>query len=81
MKLKKELIDNINKIHTTELGVERIRRNLDLKTDNVVEYCIELIKKENNKVKKNGKNYYITYKDIELTINASSFTVITAHRK
>lgn len=27
---KKVLLDNIDKIHTTELGVERIKRNLKL---------------------------------------------------
>ena len=28
MEDKKILLDNINKIHTTELGVDRIKRNL-----------------------------------------------------
>jgi len=36
------LIDNIDKIHTTELGIERIKRNLHLDTDNIVEYCKNL---------------------------------------
>ena len=34
----KELINNIDKIHTTELGVERISKNLNISED-VVEYC------------------------------------------
>ena len=33
------LIDNIDKIHTTEMGVDRIRRNLKLENVDVVEYC------------------------------------------
>lgn len=37
---RKELIDNVNKIHTTEMGVERIKKNLKLNTKcDVVEYC------------------------------------------
>ena len=28
--MKNELIENIDKVHTTEMGVDRIRRNLGL---------------------------------------------------
>ena len=31
-----ELLKNLDKLHTTELGVERIKRNLFLDTDDVV---------------------------------------------
>ncbi|MDE6092609.1 MAG: DUF3781 domain-containing protein, partial [Ruminococcus sp.] len=34
-----DLIKNIDKLHTTELGIERIRNTLSIKTDDVVEYC------------------------------------------
>ena len=44
--MKKGLLSNISKIHTTELGIERIKKNLDIDVENVVEYCINLIKKE-----------------------------------
>jgi hypothetical protein len=33
-----ELYKNIDKIHTTELGVLRIKRNLELKTNDVVKW-------------------------------------------
>lgn len=39
MEDKKILLDNINKIHTTELGVDRIKRNLKIDIVDVVEYC------------------------------------------
>lgn len=42
-----ELLKNLDKLHTTELGVERIKRNLFLDTDDVVVWCkakIELVK-------------------------------------
>lgn len=80
MDLKKELLENINKIQTTELGIKRIKRNLSLKTDNVVEYCLNILKNENYEIEKKGKNFYVKYEDITFTINASSFTIITAHR-
>ena len=41
------LIDNIDKIHTTEMGVDRIRRNLKLENVDVVEYCKDKIMDEN----------------------------------
>lgn len=81
MELKNELIKNISKIHTTKLGIERIKNNLNIKTDNVVEYCTKIIQKKNSNVVKKGKNYYVTYDNIEITINSSSFTIITAHIK
>lgn len=81
MDLKKELLSNIDKIHTTELGVKRIRRNLSLETHDVVEYCTDILKNEDYDIDKKGKNFYVKYEDITFTINASSFTIITAHRK
>lgn len=34
-----ELLENLEKLHTTELGVVRIKRNLGLETDDVVAWC------------------------------------------
>ncbi|MCC9261702.1 MAG: DUF3781 domain-containing protein [Methanobrevibacter woesei] len=79
--MKKGLLSNISKIHTTELGIERIKKNLDIDVENVVEYCINLIKKENSQIKCKGKNYYVQIDNIELTINKTSYTIITAHKK
>lgn len=31
-----ELLQNLEKLHTTELGVVRIKQNLGLKTDDVI---------------------------------------------
>ena len=33
------LLSNIDKIHTTEMGIDRIKKNLKLNTDDVVEFC------------------------------------------
>jgi len=52
--MKNELIKNINKIHTTELGKERIKKNLKIENE-PVEYCKEIIKKENSKITLKGK--------------------------
>ena len=55
MEDKKILLDNINKIHTTELGVDRIKRNLKIDIVDVVEYC-EI---ENVKITINSYSYTI----------------------
>ncbi|MBQ8017549.1 MAG: DUF3781 domain-containing protein [Methanobrevibacter sp.] len=76
---KKVLIENIDKIHTTEMGVGRIRKNLGI-SDEAVSYCISKFKKEESSVVKEGKNYYVEVDDCRITINSSSFTIITAHK-
>jgi hypothetical protein len=75
-----ELIKNINKIHTTELGEIRIIKNLELETNDVVEWCKNEIKIF-DKIMKKGKNWYIHKGNIIITINANSYTIITAHKK
>lgn len=77
---KEVLLENAEKIHTTEMGVGRISRNLGIEGD-VVEYCISKLKKEDSAVSKNGKNYYVEVDGEIITINSSSFTIITAHKK
>ena len=73
------LIQNIDKIHTTKLGVERIKRNLNLHTDNVVNWCKQQIEQANEIIRK-GKNWYIYTDNSVITINAHSYTIITAHK-
>lgn len=75
------LTNNIDKIHTTKLGIERIKRNLKLNTNNIVEYCKEKIIDKNTKITKKGKNYYCEIDNIVITINSYSYTIITAHIK
>jgi hypothetical protein len=77
---KKILLENIDKIHTTEMGINRIQSNLEIRSE-PVSYCISKLKKENSKVTKKGKNYYIDVDDCIITVNSNSFTIITAHKK
>ncbi len=76
---KAKLLKNVDKIHTTERGVGRIQKNLEI-TDEPVNYCISKLKKEDSTVDKQGKNYYVEVDDCIITINSSSFTIITAHK-
>lgn len=78
---EKELFQHIEEIHTTELGVERIKKNLNLDTDDVVRVCKELVLNQDAQIERKGKNWYVTVKDIVITINAYSYTIITAHLK
>lgn len=47
MNADNELLINLDKLHTTELGVERIKRNLSLDTDDVVDWCKTKINSDN----------------------------------
>lgn len=78
---KEIIIKNIDKIHTTTLGIARIRKNLELKDDDVVQYIKEILLNENTFIYKQGKNYYCINNNIIITINSYSFTIITAKKK
>jgi hypothetical protein len=74
-----ELKTNLDKIHTTEMGIIRIKKNLDLKTNDAVKWCKMKIKNTNDIIRK-GKNWYVNTGDAIITINAHSYTIITAHK-
>ena len=78
--LKEVVLKNIDKIHTTEMGIDRIKKNLGI-DEEPVSYCILKLETEESIVTKNGKNYYVETDDCIITINSSSFTIITAHKK
>ena len=74
------LIENINKFHTTQLGKERIKRNLSLETDDVVSWCRKYILDERAVIERIGKNWYVQIEGCKITVNAHSYTIITAHK-
>ncbi len=76
---KEILLSNIDKIHTTKMGIERIKKNLKLDTLDVVEYCKNKILDKNCKITKLGKNWYCEIDNIKITVNSYSYTIITAH--
>ena len=78
--MENDLLKNIENIHTTELGILRIKRNLELETKDVVNWCKMRIKQADN-IYKTGKNWYVSSENSIITINAYSYTIITAHKK
>ncbi len=75
------LIENIDRIHTTDMGADRIKRNLSLKDVDVIKWCKEKILDKNALITRQGKNWYVSINDIIITVNAHSYTIITAHKK
>lgn len=78
---KQKLLNQLNKLHTTQMGAERIKKNLSLKTNDVVNWCKNQIRSNSSKVTKQGKNWYIINNDCIITVNIYSCTIITAHKK
>lgn len=76
-----ELLNHLHQLHTTKLGVERIKRNLSLDTGDVVEWCKNKVRAPHAVIKRKGKNWYVTVEGVIITINAYCFTIITAHRE
>ena len=53
--MENEVIRNIDRIHTTEMGAERIRRNLKLNDRDVVQWCKAIILDTSSVMEKRGK--------------------------
>lgn len=73
------LLENIDKVHTTIMGIDRIKRNLNLDCEDVVEWCKTKILDKNSVITRTGKNWYIEIDNCRITVNAYSYTIITAH--
>lgn len=72
---------SITDLHTTPLGVERIRRNLDLPDSiDAVNFCRSFILEDFAKFERKGKNWYVTAGHVRVTVNAKSNTIIKAHK-
>lgn len=76
-----ELLSNIDKIHTTEMGVDRIKRNLGIDVEDVVSWCREKICLPYADISRKGKNWYVCVDGAVITVNAYSYTIITAHKE
>lgn len=72
------LIDNLDKLHTTTLGAERIKHNLNLQTQDVVQWCKAAVEQADIIIGQ-GKNWYVYFKGTVITVNAHSYTIITSH--
>ena len=79
MEDKQILLNNIGKVHTTEMGSVRIKKNLKLDINDVVEYCKQKVLDKNCNIYKQGKNWYCEIDNMRITINSYSYTIITAH--
>ncbi len=73
------MLTRIDELHTTSMGIDRIKRNLDLK-DDPVKWCKAAIISPEAIIERKGKNYYVTSKGAVITVNAHSLTIITAHK-
>ena len=82
MKPDSPLLEHLSELHTTPLGAERIRRNLGLGTDvqDPVAWCRKKISGEHAVISRAGKNWYAAVDGCIITVNAASYTIITAHK-
>ncbi|MGF7144489.1 RimJ/RimL family protein N-acetyltransferase [Anaerotaenia torta] len=76
-----DLLQNLDKLHTTKLGAERIKSNLRLNTEDVVKVCRDKIQEASAVINRRGKNWYVDIDGCKITVNAHSYTIITAHRE
>lgn len=78
--MNNDLLENLEKVHTTELGIERIKKNLSIDVEDVVSWCKNKIQNAKDITRK-GKNWYIVVDGVRITVNAHSYTIITGHKE
>lgn len=74
-----DLLNNLENIHITPIGEDRIKNNLSLHNDNIILWCKNAIINA-DLIMQLGKNFYVYFGGLAITINAQSFTIITAHK-
>jgi hypothetical protein len=62
------------------MGEVRIKRNIALYTAPVVEWCRNRISSVRASISRKGKNWYVAVDGRIITVNAYSYTIITAHK-
>jgi len=72
-----ELLDNIDLIHTTVMGMDRIKKNIGFYDLDILK---NMIKSKNANIYKQGKNWYVEVDEIRITVNSYSYTIITCHK-
>jgi len=78
--MSNELQNNLDRLHTTDLGLNRIRKNLDLDISDIVGWCKQKVLTAED-IFRQGKNWYVNCDNCVITINARSYTIITAHKR
>lgn len=73
-----DLLLNIDKLHTTKKGIDRIKKNLKINGD-VVCFCKNKILDKRCNIYKLGKNWYCSISGVKIVVNSYSYTIITAH--
>ncbi len=63
------------------MGVDRIKKNVGVQVTDIVEWCKLKVLDKNCEIIRKGKNWYATIDDCIITVNAFSYTIITAHKK
>ena len=56
--MENELLENLGRLHTTELGVIRIKKNLCLNVKNVIQWCKEKTRLSNAEINCLSHIYY-----------------------
>ncbi len=80
--MPEEIQKHIDEIHTTPMGIDRIKQNLGLlcPDSDVVDWCKCLITDPEAFFTLKGKNWYVTSGKAVFTINKYSMTIITAKK-
>ena len=81
--MPEEIQKRFDEIHTTPMGIDRIKRNLMLTCPDsaVVDWCKARIAAPDASFTLKGKNWYITSSNAVFTLNKYSMTVITAKKQ
>lgn len=78
---KESFLLNLDKINIADKGKERIKNNLNLENEDIVEFCKKIISDKNCNIYRERKNWCCELNDIIIKINVFSYIITSAHIK
>lgn len=78
--VSRTILNDIQRLCALEPAQERIRENLDLGDADVVEYCKDMLSREDCRVMGEGENRLCMIGNVIISVNSVSHMIISAHK-
>lgn len=76
-----DLLQNMDQIHISKSGEVRIRNDLGLTVDSVIDWCKDQIANQNAVHEQHGKYWFVYLHDCMITVDARKYRIIGVQKR